>query len=526
MPESEFITKINALFHGKNPPFLFIGSGFSRRHLGLDDFKGLLKSTCLKSMKPFEYYYSTASEDLPKASLTIASDFQNNVWSDDDLSDFIEKNKELFKSSTDAYKFYVSDIIKQKQETAKKEGYKLNDEIEILKKSSIDGVITTNYDTFLEEIFPNFKTFIGQDELIQNNPQFIGEIYKIHGSVNDPHNIVITSEDYKEFEDKNKYIVSKLISSFIERPIIFIGYSISDKHIQNIIKDVCLCCRNNIERIKGNLIFLERAKSDKKTCTESILTYESTSIPYWCIKTDDFGEVYSLIKSERKIPVNLFRMFKEQLYQLSLTEEPTRHISVIGADKIENYSDIEFIIGFEVSKLSLKGYESIDRKELIEDILFDNKNYNKKELLDKTIPRLLKSSNFVPVYKYLNGIGIHSTKELQEKGYYENTKKSIDTTSYSATQEQYKKDFNTIKDKNLKSIIEFSNTRCQNYYALKLIPMLKKDVLHSDIDLLKKYLIDVYNNLYAIPIDKKDNTARSDFGKVVCYLDKITYGWD
>lgn len=134
MPESEFITKINALFHGKNPPFLFIGSGFSRRHLGLDDFKGLLKSTCLKSMKPFEYYYSTASEDLPKASLTIASDFQNNVWSDDDLSDFIEKNKELFKSSTDAYKFYVSDIIKQKQETAKKEGYKLNDEIEILKK--------------------------------------------------------------------------------------------------------------------------------------------------------------------------------------------------------------------------------------------------------------------------------------------------------------------------------------------------------------------------------------------------------
>ena len=50
-------------------------------------------------------------------------------------------------------------------------------------------------------------------------------------------------------------------------------------------------------------------------------------------------------------------------------------------------------------------------------------NYNKKELLDKTIPRLLKSTNFVPVYKYLNGIGIHSTKELQEKGYYENTKR-------------------------------------------------------------------------------------------------------
>lgn len=211
MPESNFITKVRALFQGKNPPFLFIGSGFSRRHLGLDDFKGLLESTCLENMKPFEYYYSTASEDLPKVALTLALDFQNEVWSDKKLSYFIEKNKKLFRSNTDAYKFYVSEIIKQKQETAKKEGYKLGNEIEKLKSASVDGIITTNYDTFLEDIFSDFKTFIGQGELIQNNPQFIGEIYKIHGSVNDPHNIVITSEDYKEFEDRNKYIVSKLI---------------------------------------------------------------------------------------------------------------------------------------------------------------------------------------------------------------------------------------------------------------------------------------------------------------------------
>ncbi|WP_157134846.1 hypothetical protein [Bilophila sp. 4_1_30] len=93
MPESNFITKVRALFQGKNPPFLFIGSGFSRRHLGLDDFKGLLESTCLENMKPFEYYYSTASEDLPKVALTLALDFQNEVWSDKKLSYFIEKIK-------------------------------------------------------------------------------------------------------------------------------------------------------------------------------------------------------------------------------------------------------------------------------------------------------------------------------------------------------------------------------------------------------------------------------------------------
>ena len=68
--------------------------------------------------------------------------------------------------------------------------------------------------------------------------------------------------------------------------------------------------------------------------------------------------------------------------------------------------------------------------------------------------------------------------------------------------------------------------RNQNYYALKIIPMLGKDILSPDIEVLKEYLIDVYNELYTISIDEKDSVARSDFGKVVCYFDKITYGWD
>lgn len=541
MPESNFITKVRALFQGKNPPFLFIGSGFSRRHLGLDDFKGLLESTCLENMKPFEYYYSTASEDLPKVALTIALDFQNEVWSDKKLSYFIEKNKKLFRSNTDAYKFYVSDIIKQKQETAKNEGYKLGNEIEKLKSASVDGIITTNYDTFLEDIFSDFKTFIGQGELIQNNPQFIGEIYKIHGSVNDPHNIVITSEDYKEFEDRNKYIVSKLISSFIERPIVFIGYSISDKHIQNIIKDVCLCCRDNIEKIKGNLIFLERAKSDSKTCTESILTYESTSVPYWCIKTDDFGEVYTLIKSERKIPVNLFRMFKEQLYQLTLTGKPTKNIQLIDADKIEKNSDIEFLVGFGVSKFSEKGYDCIERKEILEDVLLNNKNYNANLIIERTMKLLLRDSVFVPIYKYLKLIGINSNQDIQDKNLYELFEKCIKIkylsnysnrhtghkiNKYSSNNQKHIDDFKSIGKKNITGIIEHSKEKQNKYYALNIIPMLGRSIEEKDKKLLLDYLIEVHNSLQSEIDTASIKVALTNFGKVVCYYDRITYGWD
>ena len=44
-------------------PFLFVGSGFSRRYLGLEDWKGLLKRFT-KNIKDFEYYLGTADSDV------------------------------------------------------------------------------------------------------------------------------------------------------------------------------------------------------------------------------------------------------------------------------------------------------------------------------------------------------------------------------------------------------------------------------------------------------------------------------
>lgn len=51
----------NILENHNGGAFLFIGSGFSRRYLGLEDWASLL-SKFTEDVKPFEYYMTSAGK--------------------------------------------------------------------------------------------------------------------------------------------------------------------------------------------------------------------------------------------------------------------------------------------------------------------------------------------------------------------------------------------------------------------------------------------------------------------------------
>lgn len=72
MSITENLTKI--LKNSKSGPFLFVGSGFSRRYLNLEDWKGLLEKFSLMQ-KPFAYYLASANGSMPLAATKLAQDF-------------------------------------------------------------------------------------------------------------------------------------------------------------------------------------------------------------------------------------------------------------------------------------------------------------------------------------------------------------------------------------------------------------------------------------------------------------------
>ncbi len=137
----------------------------------------------------------------------------------------------------------------------------MSEEIECLKRvgnKSIAGVITTNYDSLLEGVFSDYTRFIGQEELIFSQIQGVGEIYKIHGCCTKPDSIIINEDDYVDFQEKNPYLASKILTLFLEHPIVFMGYSIGDENIRNILRAIVRCLsKEKIEVLKERLIFIE-----------------------------------------------------------------------------------------------------------------------------------------------------------------------------------------------------------------------------------------------------------------------------
>lgn len=268
-------------------PYLFISSGFSRRYLNLPTWEDLLSNFFLVSNidGEFEYYKSKYNGNLPLLASNLSNEFHEVWWKNDLFKENRNINKTLASENINIpLKIEISNYIK----TIQKISTKYDREIELLKTSVIDGIITTNWDNFLENNFNDFNIYIGQQELLFSEAISIGEIYKIHGCISRPETLILTEEDYLDFNAKNAYLAAKLLTIFVEHPIIFIGYSLSDNNIQQIIDSIVKCVEpKNLDKLKNRLIFVEwKENADFEIKDSSIKLPDNKVLPIKLIIKD------------------------------------------------------------------------------------------------------------------------------------------------------------------------------------------------------------------------------------------------
>lgn len=260
-------------------PIFFMGSGLSRRYLNSPNWEDLLK----KIAENVECNYEEIAKLCNNQYEEIAQELEYYCFRNADASKLWEGRKvvlrdtiaKIFKNFKEEY--IGEDILEKREEFNEKICNKINEignldnfdeklkldkfvmdyddiskeaktcsdilnnarEIIELRKINPKAIITTNYDTLLEDIVfvDRCISHIGQDGFKDNLSESEDKIdlYKIHGCVTKPESIIITKEDYDNFFQKSRYLYSKIFTLFWEYPVIFIGYSVSDRNIKDIL---------------------------------------------------------------------------------------------------------------------------------------------------------------------------------------------------------------------------------------------------------------------------------------------------
>lgn len=111
----------------------------------------------------------------------------------------------------------------------------------------IRRIFTTNYDTLLEETYGDSGVVIKRNEDISKHDEGKTTIYKVHGDLEDPDNMILTKKDYVKFYTKqpNTLIWDVLKGTIATGPLLFIGYSLDDSNLGYLLERLVTESRGN-----------------------------------------------------------------------------------------------------------------------------------------------------------------------------------------------------------------------------------------------------------------------------------------
>lgn len=103
-----------------------------------------------------------------------------------------------------------------------------------------ETIITTNYDTLLEDTYGDNCVVVRSAQDCINLPSNKVRIYKIHGDFSATENLIITKNDYRKyFAENSDNSLWKLVQSFLlTKDVLFIGYSLEDDNVFTMLENI------------------------------------------------------------------------------------------------------------------------------------------------------------------------------------------------------------------------------------------------------------------------------------------------
>jgi len=401
---ASYLEDIQRLLTGsKTLPVLFVGSGLSQRYIGSPNWEGLLRYASSLTGRSFNYYEGLAADGpangkLPRIASQIAADFYPIWWDSDTYAGSRERYEHAIQKAGDPLKLELALYLQGLPITVEDS---TAEELEKLSTVRTHAVITTNYDSILEDALPDMEVYVGQQSVLFSATQAVGEIYKIHGSVADPTSLVLTAEDYQDYWTKNPYLIAKILTLFVEHPVIFLGYSLGDAHIQRLLGNLVDCLtEDQLNTLNQRLIFVNRPKDGVGAgLRDSTITVDEHSFQVQELALDDFGSLYELLATlPQHFPVRMLRQLRESVYQLAFSSDPTGRVYVLPFDEAQE-DEVEVVVGVgTMERLGFKGYSVFTRTDFFLDMLRGAMDHNAANMMTGLIPNVFRTAKFAPVW--------------------------------------------------------------------------------------------------------------------------------
>ena len=181
---------------------------------------------------------------------------------------------------------------------------KLTDNHRLIANLPIDTVWTTNYDDLLEQAFRAANKKVDAKITTENlplvRPGRSVVIYKMHGDISQPHEAVITKEDYETYDVRRELFSIKLKGDLVGRTFLFLGFSFTDPNIEYVLSRIQRLLGKN----KGTHFFIMRRPERKKGMKGKALAtheYEMTKLALRVADLERYGIRPLMVNSYREI---------------------------------------------------------------------------------------------------------------------------------------------------------------------------------------------------------------------------------
>ena len=428
------------IFDFDKPPILLLGSGISRRYSKESpDWHGLLARIAFRigiSKERLVTFEEEAREQcneglghLPMLATILGKQFRHMVMDEGVEPGTILDETELkayVEGDTDAIKIMVaSEFSKLRIQ----DDPSIQQELEQFRRLSdiIPCIITTNYDRLIEsDIMQNrFKVYSKVSDYYLSGSQGIGEIFKIHGTCDDPSTIVINQNDYLHLAEDSKIVTAKILSVLCDYPMLIMGYSLEDADVKGILDDLISSLDDEkLREVEKNIVYVSY-KPGLDGFRNAVMNVEHNGhrMSLRAIETDNFEAIFREIGDmEASASPMLIRRLRQLVKKIVITDSMgSKPCRMLGISEITD-DDIDRLVLAVGPEEYMKAIETIPVytvDTMVKDIMSGSSDFVPKAVVDYFLnsgPRMFKKNQYVPIFHFIrrSGYGLEEGSKFLE----------------------------------------------------------------------------------------------------------------